>query len=505
MDEPETQKDINPIETPKTETAEVNKPKHTNKNPWYKQRKWQIISAAVAVVAIAAVIIAFSSSSHYMTAKYVPPTKTNQPAIGDSCATANSTTGTSGTTLICKQINGKLIWQSDAPTTNEGNANSLNPIIKGEALSNGECTGSGSTTLTNSPLSVSDIGYISPMGTMVGGHVTPVDHEYYYQLNASAPADTYPVYATAAGSIVGVEVNYHNGSSPLPAWSVVLSHSCTFFTMYNLMTSIAPSIKAALPATWSDNSAGGIKIPVTAGELIGYVGGQSLDFSVVNTNVTLKGFLYPTAYNNAQPEQINTVEPLDYFSSSVKSAITPYYLRTATPLDGTIDYDVSGEAVGNWFVVGSNGYAGTYTANGTTTPWATHLALAYDNIDPSAETFSIGDYDNNPNNPTQFAVTNSVDWTKITPSSGMVKIELAQPSYKTQAGIVWSGGLVKNLKFTASTFEATALVQMTDANHMKVQVFPGQTASQVSGFTSAAVLYNRGQDAKMVASNTATN
>jgi hypothetical protein len=506
------------------------------KHPRLKQRKWQAIGVAVVVVLILLIAIGLHGSGHNTTrpgdtvgascstagvkmgngpgvtlictqfdGKLVWQ-KQSGAVVGATCATAGAMIGAGkGISLICQESNGKLVWQSDVSGGNLGNADSLDPITKGKAMANGECTGSGSIQLTHAPLDAADIGTITPLGDMVGGHVTPVSHQYYYQANQNAAADTYPVYATANGTITGVAVNYHNGSSPLPAWYVVLSHSCTFFSEYNLMTSIAPNIKAALPKTWGPDNSGGVKIPVTAGEVIGYVGGQSLDFSVVNTQVTLKGYLFHTAYNNGDPTAINTVEPLDYFSPAVKAQTTPYYLRTVAPLDGKIDYDVKGEAVGGWFVVGSNGYAGGNTNNGTGTPWATHLALAYDFIDPTGLTFSIGDYKGDPNSPTQFAVSNAVDWTKITPSSGAVKVELSQPEYVTPSGSTWNGTLVHGVQYKAGPFEATALLQMTDALDMKVQVFPGKTASQVTGFTSAAVMYNRGQDAHMVQSTTASN
>ncbi len=230
---------------------------------------------------------------------------------------------------------------------NLGDPNSLNPTTKGESLSNGQCSGTGSKPLTHAPMNASDISDIQPMGLMVGSHVTPVDHEYYWGKNQSAPINTYPVYADGDGTIVAVEAtpngNYDN-------WWVTIAHSCTFLSNYNLMTSITPSIKAALPKSWGPNSNGGVHIPVKAGELIGYVGDQSLDFQVWNTQVTLKGFLNPRAYNNREPWKVNTVAPLDYFTSAVKAQITPLYVRTVAPPDGKIDYDINGEAVGNWFL-----------------------------------------------------------------------------------------------------------------------------------------------------------
>jgi hypothetical protein len=382
---------------------------------------------------------------------------------------------------------------------NLGNANSLDPVTKGLSLSNGQCTGVGSKPLTHAPMNASDVSVIDPMGLMIGGHVTPVDHEYYYGVNQSAPINTYPVYADADGTIAAVEYSSSNG--PNPAWWVTIAHSCTFLSNYNLMTSIAPAVKAALPKGWGPNSNGGVHIPVKSGQLIGYVGNQSLDFQVWNTDVTLKGFLNPTAYNNGDAWKVNTVAPLDYFTAAVKSQILPLYNRTAAPRDGKIDYDVNGEAVGNWFLQGTNGYAGGNTNNGSGAYYAGHLALAYDSLDPAALTFSIGNWQGQPN---QFSVTGNIDWTKITPTSGVVKVELATRVWLSASGQPWNGQLSPGVKLTAGPVQGTALLQMTGKQTMKVEVFPGKTPDQVSGFDSSAQTYNRGQDAHMITSNTAT-
>jgi hypothetical protein len=383
---------------------------------------------------------------------------------------------------------------------NLGNPNSSDPITKGEALSNGECSGSGSKLLTHAPMNIADIGSIQPMGLMAGPHVTPVDHEYYFGADLSAPINTYPVYADADGTIVAVE-QVANGS--YYNWWVTIAHSCTFLSNYNLITSITPSIRAALPKSWGPNSNGGVHIPVKSGELIGYVGHQSLDFQVWNTQTILKGLLNPTAYNNAEPWKVNTVAPLDYFTSAVKAQILPLYVRTVAPLDGKIDYDVNGEAVGNWFLEGTNGYIGGNNAvsSGDYTYSMGHLALAYNSVDPSALEFSIGAYQGSPQ---QFAVEGNVDWTKITPNSGLAKVELATMNLVTPSGQTWTGQFAKNIKLLPGNFEATALLQMTGDQTMKVEVFPGKTPSQVSSFDSAVKTYNRGQDAYMVTSNTAT-
>ncbi len=360
---------------------------------------------------------------------------------------------------------------------NLGSSTSSDPVTKGKALSNGQCEGEGSSKLTHAPMNVKDVSVIEPMGLMVGGHVTPVDHEYYYQKDKNAAYDTYPVYADGDGIITAVQF-VNDGQKD--AWWVTISHSCTFMTNYNLLTSITPGIKSKLPAGWGPNSNGDVHIPVKAGDQIGKVGHQSLDYQVWDTTKTLKGLLYPMAYNNREPWKIHTVEPLHYFTDEVKSQILPLYSRTLEPRDGKIDYDVSGQAVGNWFLEGTNGYAGsTDPAKSREGYYTGHLALAYDYIDGKTPIFSIGDYQGQP---TQFTVVGDVDWTKIVPGSGVTKIQLKMSNMP----------------------KATALLQMTAKDNLKLQVFPGKTPAEVTGFDANVKAYNRGQDAKMLVSNTAT-
>lgn len=371
--------------------------------------------------------------------------------------------------------------------SNQGDPNSTDPIAKGKALGSTECTGQGTVPLTHAVMDMKDVDYIQPYGYMAAAHVTPIDHQYYFQVNLNAPANTYPVYATADGKILAVQ---HQGDT----YYVVLSHTCTFFSWYNLLTGLAPDIQAKVSTGSGPTSM--VNIPVKAGQLIGYVGGsRALDFAVWNTEKTLPGFLYPVAYNNEEPWKINTAQPLDYYTADVKTQVLSKYIRTVQPLDGKIDYDVSGQAVGNWFATGTNGDAGDGTHNVSTFTKG-HLSLSYDAMDPAALTFSTGDYQGQP---AQFAIKGSTDWTKITPNSGVAKVELANRTYYTSTGALWQQNYVKGgltMKPSTDTV-ATALIQLTGKDELKLEIFPGKTPAQVSGFDSAAKTYDRGQNAHM--------
>ncbi|MEJ0072853.1 MAG: hypothetical protein WDN27_02055 [Candidatus Saccharibacteria bacterium] len=70
---------------------------------------------------------------------------------------------------------------------NMGDPDSLDPVQKGLASTNGKCTGTGSTKMTYAPMAIKDIGTIAPMGSFGGAHVTPIDHEYYYGSTRARP------------------------------------------------------------------------------------------------------------------------------------------------------------------------------------------------------------------------------------------------------------------------------------------------------------------------------
>jgi hypothetical protein len=376
-----------------------------------------------------------------------------------------------------------------------GNSDTLDPVQKGLASTNGKCTGSGSTKMTYAPMAAQDIGTIAPMGSYGGSHVTPIDHEYYYGTDQNSAKDAYPVYATMDGDITSLG----NASTPTGGtnWNFTLAHSCTFMIYYNLMTSVAPAIMNNVPSDWRAKG-GAIKVHVKAGQLIGHVGGHSLDFELADTTFTNPKLLNHTAYNNTEPFKINVVHPLDFFTDSVKNQILPKYLRVAEPRDGNYAYDVNGEAVGNWFRVGTNGYAGgDLPTSGTRNTTRGHLALAYDSFDPTALVLSVGEYAGG--EPAIMRVNDSTDWTKITPKSGVVKVQLAEGSTQKTDGSVWSGGPAPGgLKYVATFNKATALIQLTADQEMKFEIFPGKTTAQVGGFDSNAMMYDRGQDAHML-------
>ena len=231
----------------------------------------------------------------------------------------------------------------------------------------------------------------------------------------------------------------------------------------------------------------GVKIPVKAGEVIGWYS-TNVDFNLVDSEVTLSGFVIPEHYEG-EPWKIHVPNTYDYFNEPVRSEILAKSVRTIEPRSGKIDHDIDGQLVGSWFEEGSDGYSGDGSKGQDY--YKTHLSFAYDSFDPSLIIISMGDYNGKP---TQFAAKGNVpDPAKIGAESGIVKYELVSWGYTTEAGKEWDKSkFAKVIKATAGTHvDGMVLVQMLENRKIKFEAFPGKTASEASVFTQSAKIYGR--------------
>lgn len=361
---------------------------------------------------------------------------------------------------------------------------------KGMQLSHGQCNGRGPVTLGTSPMKEEDFAFIIPYGLMIGAHVTPIDHQYFSPTIFSSPRDTYEVRAMADGRIVDIQHRVHPPSEDNPSgtdeYRLVFTHTCTFFTYYDLLTSLASDIKAEFEKEARDNYAS-VDIPVTEGQLIGRIGGQTLDFAVWNTEITLEGFVVPEHYDS-EAWKIHTVNPYDYYSEELKTLLTAKNLRVVEPIAGKIDYDIDGKLAGNWFLEGSGGYGG---GGGGFDYWKTHLSIVYNHIDPSAIIVSIGDFNGESQ---QYGVRgNFPDPAEIGVASGLIKYELVQFDYIQPDGQHWDrDSLVQGLRVVeASELGGCVLFEMIEERKVKMEGFPDQLCSGISGFSSEAKFYER--------------
>lgn len=210
----------------------------------------------------------------------------------------------------------------------------------GRDLCGGKCTGNGPALLTAAPMRPEDFSIIVPYGSVVGGHVTPIDHQYFAPADFNSPRDAYEVYAMADSRLVEIQPRTNERGTE---YRMVFSVTCTFLYYYDLVTSLAPDIKAV----YDRSDRGRVDIRVKSGQLVGRIGGQTLDFAVWNTEKPLSGFIVPDHYK-AEPWKIFTADPPDYYAPDLKALVLSRSVRTDEPLSGRIDYDVDGRLIGNW-------------------------------------------------------------------------------------------------------------------------------------------------------------
>lgn len=336
----------------------------------------------------------------------------------------------------------------------------------------------GTVPLTHSPMALADLGDLAPMGLAIYEHVTPADHMYIWGANRNAPAGTYAVYAPAAGYITSISHRIAFEGVERNDYRVTFEHSGTFFSYYDLLDSIDPSLLTQVPGGFPRGGSRAVRIPVTGGQLVGRIGGKSLDFAVVDITRPNSSFVVPDHYL-AEPWKLFTVDPFDAFVPAVRTPLLARAMRTQAPRGGRIGYDISGRLVGNWFLEGTNGYSGISTTPGNY--WSGHLSIVYHYIDAGTIVVSLGTYAGGAAR--QFAVRgNSPLPDSVSKETGPVKYELINM------------GLIDGptpLLGTNGAVQGTALFQVLDDDRLRVEIFPGQTAAQVAGFTAAARTYER--------------
>lgn len=339
-------------------------------------------------------------------------------------------------------------------------------------------TSSGTPRLTHLPMRMQDVESILPLGLMVGGHVTPVDHIYFGPANRDSPLGAYEVYVVGNGVISEISTRPNHNNTGVE-YRVVLQHTANFYSYYDLIDVLDPAIASQIPAGALDN--GKLyrgPISVSGGQVLGRIGGKTLDFANVDTNTFLPGFIRPASYIR-EPWKIFTVDTFAAYDEPLRSQLLAKTNRVALPRIGKIDFDVSGALRGNWFLQNTNGYAGAAEVANTSRYYEGHLAIAPYVMDPSYYVVSLGDFKGQP---TQLGVRSMPqDPATITPATGMVKLELVQPP---------NGGppAISNAQ---SPMLGTILLQVLPGEQLKVQVFPDVAPAAVSGFTEAARLYVR--------------
>lgn len=347
---------------------------------------------------------------------------------------------------------------------------------------------------TRSLIPQAQLGYIEPMGKVMDGHVTPTDHLYVAPKSRDAADNTTDVVMPADGRIVEIAampaeyIGDRAGQTVAPEdHRITIAFGCKQFSIlihvHRLARPLAEQVGAMKPNTQQR-----VSIDLKAGDKIGTIGGNPVDWTFVDTTKTLSGFIHPELYDR-ESWKIHSVDPLAQYSGDLKTAMQAASLRTSEPFGGKIDYDKKGTLIGNWFQADTNGYAGANQAR----YWDGHLSIAPDYIDGKTAIVSIGNWDGSAK---QYTPREAFNPSSITTADGTVKVELAPITRLTATNQVWNGNdrSIKGGRVAPDlTVPAvgTILFQVEPGEKLKVEVFVGKTAAQVAGFTPAAKTYAR--------------
>lgn len=357
----------------------------------------------------------------------------------------------------------------------------------GALWSQGRAQGTGTVRFMHPPMRVADIERVVPCGMMAGGHVCPIDHGYFFPkagvtAEVMVPADGFIVLIAHRTQLRGSTERQRDYDD----YALTIEHSGTFYTLYDLISALDEAILRQLDAAVRSRFAGKqpnpplhMRIPVKAGQILGMVKGRSLDFSVVNTQTRLPGFLHPEIYGH-YAWRAHMADMFDFFDGDLKSQLLALNVRKTPPFGGKIDFDIARHLSGNWFRENSGGYAGD--RSDPRGYWMGHLAFVRHHIDPARIIISIGDFKGRPR---QFAILgNSPDPEKITAKDGVVKFELVHAPLDNLGREIELPSEMRGVR-------GVALAQVLEGERLRLEVFPGVGGEHVKGFTSSARTYER--------------
>ena len=377
---------------------------------------------------------------------------------------------------------------SNSETENEQNINSERnealieeerQIIREDKGANNDCEGT-KVKFDYSPVNLDKTAVFLPLGLMTGSHVTPIDHHYFQNFNNNKP--DIEVYSPGDGYIT--DIQHMPNAKVGEDYRVIIKHTCTISSIYIHIYFLSDNLKQAI----GDKDYLSAKIPVKAGELIGYYE-KNVDYNLVDEEVTLNGFIVPEHYR-AEPWKIHVPNTYEYFNEPIRSKLIEKSLRTTEPISGKIDYDIDGKLVGNWFLEGTDGYSRDYTNNERY--WLGHLSIVYDAYDTDTIILSIANYEGEDSR--QYAVKgNSPNPASIGVDNGLIKYELVRYNYFTSDGTPWDNKqLAKGIRIKSNdAVESVVLAQLIENRRLKFEVFHGKVGSQVNGFSDKAKIYER--------------
>lgn len=298
---------------------------------------------------------------------------------------------------------------------------------------------------TASPMDINAIQTITALGAMAPwGHTLPTDHVYFvHHEGSSGSYAPEPVYAPGPGTVEFTS----NGR-------VDVIYDAVFRYWIG-------------PLTLADGIRPGAR--VEAGTLLGHHSiFPAFDFAVLRSTLQL-GFVNPLRYGR---DTLTSDGPMQYFDEPIRSALHAKVRRSGDDKDGRLNFDVAGTLAGNWFAedlpVSESGRGGEMYYG------VRKLSFARDVFSPDRPRVSIGGLGFTGLYGVQAGAPEFAD---VTPASGLVVFRLMS------AGAPLSAPSTIQLGWL--------LVQLLDAERLRIEAVAFSTAPAPSAFSAKAETYLR--------------
>lgn len=257
----------------------------------------------------------------------------------------------------------------------------------------------GKQLLEYSPVAEADLTTIVPLGNLAPpGHILPTSHMYFNFVHAGTAGDSYPlktniIVPADMTATRMLKINTKNSFTEYDAYRIEFVICKQVYGYFILVQELNEKLAAAYDAAPFDagNENKTIKVPLTAGELMGSAGGaqgypDGIDFTISDTRSPLPVFASPDRWNDSG-KYFSCA--LDYFSPELSSRL---YAKIGgfsyvpkdpgEPKCGTVYQDVPGTAQGVWV---TEDYGDKEILD------TEHVAaLVHSNLDHSRGIFSFG-------------------------------------------------------------------------------------------------------------------
>jgi hypothetical protein len=340
----------------------------------------------------------------------------------------------------------------------------------------------GKVFFSHLPIGLDGVFFYEGMGALY----TPFqeDHGGFHHFEVDAAATTIPVIAPAAGQILHIRT--HVGTRTDPEYAVQLKVSTTIHLLWGHVGRLSEKLAAQAGPLGATRD---VRIPVEAGEILGYVGFTALDLAV-NDSSRAAPILHPEFYGpNAYAVPLE-----DYYQGPLRTQLLDLTLREVPPRTGHMGFDVAGTLSGLWYAEGSDPRGPEFRSD-----IAVHFG--YHHLQAHRSEFFDGlsweDRDIRPDGRWAAWIKGNPRLEQITPADGLQKWELFPSRYGIAGS--WPDDIwledVSDIDDRSPT-RTILLVEMLDEDTIRLERFeapPGGTIdpATVTGFTAAARTYHR--------------